>query len=59
MTIRHTLPICDRPDRIGARVFLRVSGMAAECPCCSFWRGVVAGVIAMLLAGLIAGALHA
>jgi hypothetical protein len=49
--------LCDRPDRPGARVFLVVCGSARDCPCCSFYRGVLAGAIVVaILAGAIIAA---
>jgi len=49
--------ICDTPDRIPARVFLALAGFgwdATQCPCCSFWRGVVAlAALECVLAGAV------
>jgi hypothetical protein len=50
--------VCDRPERIPARVFLALAGAgwdATQCPCCNFWRGVVVGVAG---AGIVAMALR-
>lgn len=52
------LPFCDEPDRIAARVYATIRNLVdkeagkcnpetgefiADCPCCAFWRGAVAG----------------
>jgi len=37
--------VCDTPDRPAARAFLRLAGRAAGCPCCSFYRGFVLGLL--------------
>jgi hypothetical protein len=34
------LPICDHPERLGARIFI---ALRVDCDCCTFWRGVVLG----------------
>ena len=49
--------ICDTPDRLAARVFLRVAGAAGHCPCCSFYRGALFGAALVALAALAAFAL--
>ena len=48
--------ICDSPDRLAARVFLRVAGAAGRCPCCSFYRGTLLGAALAALAALAARA---
>jgi hypothetical protein len=48
--------VCDTPDRPAARAFLALAGRASGCPCCSFYRGFVLGLLcgAAITAALIA-----
>jgi hypothetical protein len=53
--IRHPrwLPLCDTPDRLGARMYL---ALRVRCHCCTFFRGVALG---MLFGAAIASAVAA
>lgn len=44
---------CDRPERIGARIFV---ALRTDCPCCLFWRGAIVG--AALTCVFILGAVY-
>ena len=46
------LPLCDTPDRLGARLYL---ALRVRCHCCTFYRGVLLGmIVGALAAGLVA-----
>jgi len=44
---------CDSPDRIPARIYVRVKEWSGGCPCCAFWRGAVLAAIAGAALGAI------
>jgi hypothetical protein len=47
------LPLCDREDRLAARIY---SALRVDCDCCTFWRGVVLGlVVGAIAAALVCG----
>lgn len=46
--IHRALRLCDKPDRLGARLYIAVR---SECGCCTFYRGVAIGVLVGCVCG--------
>lgn len=47
--VHSALRLCDRPDRFAARLYLALR--YEPCDCCTFWRGVLLGLVAGVLTG--------